>query len=204
MTMLIHETFQRTVQGEGYNAGLVVDFIRLGGCSVGCSWCDTGYSNQSVPDGLTRRSIASLVDELQSRTCVISGGEPFQQATLPLLVDAIFKSGRNVCIETSGDRWLDVDPRCWITFSPKAHLKISEPDVRFWNRANEIKIVISSIDDIEFYKNKGYLEKSACPIYLQAEWEKRETIIPLIIKSIPNINTEIRLSVQTHKLIGVR
>lgn len=202
--LLIHETFQQTIQGEGFHSGLMVDFIRLGGCTVGCPWCDTGYANGSIPEGLTRRSINSLLAELKSAHCVISGGEPFQQTQLPDLVDAVEESGRTVHVETSGVRWQEVSDAAWITLSPKEHVTGHVVDNRFWGRANEVKIVISSIEDFEFYQSRGYLAKNLCPIFLQPEWGNLEKSIEVILGILAMSDLNMRLSLQSHKLIGVR
>jgi len=201
--LLIHETFQQTVQGEGFHSGLPVDFIRLGGCSVGCSWCDTGYGDGAVPSLIGRRSIDSLISELKSLHCVVSGGEPFQQVGLVDLVEAIERDGRLCHVETSGARWLDISNRAWITLSPKAHLD-KPVDDRFWTRADEIKIVISSADDFAYYETRGLLDKNLCSIFLQPEWSNREKTIPLVLEILRTSKKDLKLSLQTHKMIGVR
>jgi 7-carboxy-7-deazaguanine synthase len=204
LDLLIHETFQQTVQGEGFHSGLIVDFIRLGGCSVGCRWCDTGYADGAVPNGLTRRSIDSLIAELKSDHCVVSGGEPFQQVGLVNLVDAIESDGRSCHLETSGVRWQNLSDSAWVALSPKEHISGLSVDDRFWERANEIKIVISCIEDFEFYQSRGYLAKKLCPIFLQPEWNNLEESIEVILELLKNSDIEMRLSLQSHKLIGVR
>ena len=141
----IHETFQCTVQGEGYWTGTLVDFIRLAGCPVRCPWCDTGYANggkglPSVPE-----SIAQLLAQLQSPRVVITGGEPFIHRDLPELVEALLQADKQVSIETSGACWQDVSPQAWITLSPKEHVNPKYPvQELFWTRANEIKLVVST------------------------------------------------------------
>ena len=201
--LLIHETFQETVQGEGHHSGLPVDFIRLGGCSVGCSWCDTGYGDGAVPSMLGRRSIESLISELKSHHCVVSGGEPFHQLGLIDLVEAIEESGRVCHIETSGARWLDISDHAWVTLSPKSHL--GKPlDDRFWARTNEIKIVISSISDFNYYDTRGLLDKKPCSIFLQPEWSNREKTIPLVLEILKTSTRNLKLSLQMHKMIGVQ
>ncbi|NJO71132.1 MAG: 7-carboxy-7-deazaguanine synthase QueE, partial [Oscillatoriales cyanobacterium RM1_1_9] len=104
----IHETFQNTVQGEGYWTGTPVDFIRLSGCPVGCHYCDTGYGDGGQHLPRTIRSIAELLAELQSPRVVISGGEPLIHHQLPDLVKAIHANGRTLSIETSGGFWQDL------------------------------------------------------------------------------------------------
>lgn len=198
----IHETFQSTVQGEGFWTGTLVDFIRLAGCPVGCSWCDTGYSDGGKHTPRELRSLPALVQELKSPRTVISGGEPFMHKSLPDLVQAIFATGRSVNIETSGAFWQDVPLATWITLSPKQHINPKFPvQTEFWQRADEIKLIISTGEEVEFYQ--PYLkELSHRPVFLQPEWSARDRAIPIILKLLqqyPNY----RLSLQTHKYIGV-
>jgi 7-carboxy-7-deazaguanine synthase len=131
----IHETFQCTVQGEGYWTGTLVDFIRLAGCPVRCPWCDTGYANggQGLPS--VPQSIAQLLAQLQSPRVVITGGEPFIHRDLPELVEALLQADKQVSIETSGAYWQDVSPLAWITLSPKEHVNPKYPvQELFWTR----------------------------------------------------------------------
>ena len=143
MEFNIHETFQNTVQGEGYYAGTPADFIRLYGCPVGCFFCDTGYAS---PDGdyykkklpREKRTIQELINELQSPLVVLTGGEPMIHKNLSVLVEAIHKTGRIVSIECSGSYWVDVPDYTYITLSPKEHISPKYPVLPiFWERANE-------------------------------------------------------------------
>ena len=199
----IHETFQCTVQGEGYWTGTLVDFIRLAGCPVRCPWCDTGYANggkglPSVPE-----SIAQLLAQLQSPRVVITGGEPFIHRDLPELVEALLQADKQVSIETSGAYWQDVSPLAWITLSPKEHVNPKYPvQERFWTRANEIKLVVSTGEEVDFYYN--YLKKNVkTQVFLQPEWNSKESAIPIILELLKK-NPSYRLSLQTHKFIGVQ
>jgi organic radical activating enzyme len=199
----IHETFQCTVQGEGYWTGTLVDFIRLAGCPVRCPWCDTGYANggkglPSVPE-----SIAQLLAQLQSPRVVITGGEPFIHRDLPELVEALLQADKQVSIETSGAYWQDVSPLAWITLSPKEHVNPKYPvQERFWTRANEIKLVVSTGEEVDFYYN--HLKKNVkIQVFLQPEWNSKESAIPIILELLKN-NPIYRLSLQTHKFIGVQ
>jgi len=199
----IHETFQSTVQGEGYWTGTLVDFIRLAGCPVRCPWCDTGYENGGKDLPSVARSISELLAELQSPRVVITGGEPFIHRDFPELVEALLAADKQVSIETSGAYWLDVSPLAWITLSPKEHVN---PKYRvqelFWTRANEIKLVVSTGEELEFYHN--FLEKNVnIPVFLQPEWNSKESGIPIILKLLKQ-NPSYRLSLQTHKFIGVQ
>ena len=199
----IHETFQCTVQGEGYWTGSLVDFIRLAGCPVRCPWCDTGYANggkglPSVPE-----SIAQLLAQLQSPRVVITGGEPFIHRDLPELVEALLQADKQVSIETSGAYWQDVSPLAWITLSPKEHVNPKYPvQERFWTRANEIKLVVTTGEEVDFYYN--HLKKNVkTQVFLQPEWNSKESAIPIILELLKK-HPSYRLSLQTHKFIGVQ
>jgi Organic radical activating enzymes len=199
----IHETFQSTVQGEGYWTGTLVDFIRLAGCPVRCPWCDTGYKNGGKDLPSVARSIAQLLAELQSPRVVITGGEPFIHRDLPELVQALLAADKQVSIETSGAYWLDVSPLAWITLSPKEHVNPKYPvQELFWTRANEIKLVVSTGEEVEFY-HKFLANNVNIPVFLQPEWNSKESGIPMILELLKQ-HPSYRLSLQTHKLIGVQ
>jgi 7-carboxy-7-deazaguanine synthase len=199
----IHETFQSTVQGEGYWTGTLVDFIRLAGCPVGCPWCDTGYANGGKGLPSVPQSIAQLIAQLQSPRVVITGGEPFLHRDLPELVEALLAADKQVSIETSGAYWLDVSPLAWITLSPKEHISPKYPVKElFWTRANEIKLVISTGEEVELY-HKHLVSNMNIPVFLQPEWHSKDSVIPIILKLLKQ-HPNYRLSLQTHKFIGVQ
>ncbi len=199
----IHETFQSTVQGEGYWTGTLVDFIRLSGCPVGCSWCDTGYANGGKGLPSVQRSIAQLLAELQSPRVVISGGEPFIHRNLPELVAALLAAGKQVSIETSGAEWQEISPQAWITLSPKEHVSPKYPVQEiFWTRANEIKLVVSTGEEVQFYR-KYLLNNVDAPVFLQPEWNSKKSGISIILELLKK-HSNYRLSLQTHKFIGVQ
>lgn len=198
----IHETFQQTIQGEGYWAGTPADFIRLSGCPVGCPWCDTGYADGGK--GLPRvlRSMDGLVAELRSPRVVITGGEPFIHRELPQLVAAIESTQRQVSIETSGAYWQEVSDLVWITLSPKSHVNPHYPvSINLWSRANEVKIVVKTGMELEYYRE--YLDfQVGCPVFLQPEWTSRDRSLPITLELLKQY-PEYRLSVQLHKFVGV-
>lgn len=155
----IHETFEQTLQGEGYWAGTASDFIRLSGCPLRCHFCDTGYADGGKNAPRQPITIAELISRLKSPRVVITGGEPFLQYRLPQLVQAILDTERQVSIETSGAFWQEVSPDAWITLSPKQHLNDRYPVVsQMWERANEIKIVISDGTEFDYYNSRGHLQ----------------------------------------------
>jgi 7-carboxy-7-deazaguanine synthase len=198
----IHETFQSTVQGEGYWTGTLVDFIRLAGCPVGCPWCDTDYSDggKNLPN--FSRSIAELLAELKSPRVVISGGEPFIHKHLTQLIINLLEFGKQVNIETSGAYWQEVPAATWITLSPKQHINPQYPvQKQFWHRANEIKLVINNGEEVDFYKDT--LNTLNIPIFLQPEWHNRVIAMPMILDLLQQ-HPSYRLSLQTHKFIGVQ
>ena len=199
----IHETFQSTVQGEGYWTGSLVDFIRLSGCPVGCPWCDTGYSDGGAKLPRTYRSIHELLAEIKSPRVVITGGEPFIQKHLPELVQALLAEGKKVSIETSGAFWQEVSPAAWITLSPKEHVNPKYPvQKQFWSRTNEVKIVIETGTEVDFYQ-EHLSAKSSLPVYLQPEWNNSAKTIPLILQLLQQ-KPQYRLSLQIHKYIGIQ
>ena len=202
--MQIHETFQKTIQGEGYHFGRLADFIRLSGCPVGCSFCDTGYSEQDDNGKNAPRyqmTISDLLNELRSPLVVITGGEPFIHRDLPDLVDAIIETGRDLAIETSGSFYQLVNDKAWITLSPKHHMNSLYPvHAKIWARANEIKLVISDGTELDFYREN--LLKKSCPIFLQPEWNDKLNTLQTSLKLLESHPTY-RLSIQAHKMIGM-
>jgi organic radical activating enzyme len=197
----VHETFVETVQGEGHWFGAPVDFIRLSGCPVACHFCDTGYSDGGQNAPRRMRDINDLIAEVRSPRVVVSGGEPFIQPHLPELVNALMAAGKHVHIETSGAFWQDI-PGVWITVSPKQHVSPKYPvDYHMWMRANEVKIVISTGEEVDFYRE--FFPSAGGSIYLQPEWSDLAQTLPLTLELLKK-NPSFFLSMQMHKLIGVQ
>lgn len=198
----VHETFQLTIQGEGYWVGTPVDFIRLAGCPVRCPWCDTGYGDGGMNLPRQVRSLESLMAELRSPRVVISGGEPFIHNQLTALIQTIEGTQRTVAIETSGAFWQDIPDSAWVTLSPKHHLSSNYPvHPLMWKRASEIKLVIETGSELEFYAE--YLEVNhQIPVFLQPEWNQRDRTLPLVLELLKKF-PHYRLSVQIHKWLQV-
>lgn len=198
----IQETYQQTIQGEGYWAGTPVDFIRLYGCPVGCYFCDQEYTEGGNHLPKCDRDLSDLISELISERVVISGGEPFIHNNLPKLVEAILNEKKRVSIETAGIRWLNLSDRAWITLSPKEHLNIKyKVHPQFYKRANEIKLVIATGDELDYYR--GNLLKNPCQnIFFQPEWSSRDRTIPIVLDLLRQYPTA-RLSLQTHKYLNL-
>lgn len=203
----IHETFQETIQGEGYFSGTPCDFIRTYGCPVGCYFCDTGYAS---PDGeyyrkqikKLKKTIEELIAELKSDLVVISGGEPFINKNLPELCNAILKTGRKVSIETSGSYWQPVSDEVFITLSPKQHISPKFPVLHgFWRRSNEFKLVIADGTELNFYRE--HLKNFQGYKYLQPEYNEHSNSLQNILEMLKD-NQDFKLSLQTHKIINVK
>ena len=187
-----------TLQGEGYHQGRAAYFIRLGGCDVGCVWCDVKESWDAEKH--PKRSIESLVEEVKqtaAKLVVITGGEPLMH-DLETLTAALQSAGFETNIETSGSHPLSGHWN-WICLSPKK-FKEPLPDILLF--ANELKVVIFNKTDFDWAEKYGALVKADCKLYLQPEWDKKETVTPLIIDYI-KANPRWELSLQVHKYINV-
>ncbi len=193
----IMETFY-TVQGEGAFAGTPAFFIRLGGCDVGCVWCDVKESWDADRHPLIEvDTVASMVEESGARVVVVTGGEPTMY-DLSELTHALKEKGIRTHIETSGTNEL-TGVWDWITFSPK---KFKAPVDSIYNQAHELKIIVFHPSDLEWGSGHASKVNTNCSLYFQAEWDKRETNYPLIIDFIRK-NPSWKISVQTHKYLGV-
>ncbi|WP_228713624.1 7-carboxy-7-deazaguanine synthase QueE [Arundinibacter roseus] len=187
-----------TLQGEGAHAGKAAYFIRLGGCDVGCHWCDVKESWDATR--FARQSIADIVAgamQFPGRLAVITGGEPLMY-NLSALTGALQAAGFQTNIETSG-----VYPITgswdWICFSPK---KFKAPDPGIYAQANELKVIIYNDSDFAFAEEHAALLTSPCKLLLQPEWGKREKMLPKIIEYI-KYNPQWQISLQTHKYMNI-
>ena len=196
-TLPVMEQFY-TLQGEGVHQGKAAYFIRLGGCDVGCVWCDVKDSWEA--DKHPQWNIDDLVqnaNQYPGDIVVITGGEPLLH-DLSDLTRELKKSGKKTHMETSGSSPLSGEWD-WITLSPK---KFKAPLEEVLPKANELKVVVfnrSDFDWAELYKNKV---SPSCKLYLQPEWDKAAIVTPLIIEYI-KLHPEWQLSLQIHKYINV-
>jgi 7-carboxy-7-deazaguanine synthase len=197
-TMLpVMEAFY-TIQGEGYHQGRAAYFIRLGGCDVGCVWCDVKESWHA--DAHPKKSVEEIVYEAAkhaARLVVITGGEPLLH-NLSDLTGQLHEAGFNINIETSGSSPLSghLD---WICLSPK---KFKAPLPEVLPFADELKVVIFNKHDFDWAEKHAANVSPNCKLYLQPEWEKSSVITPLIIEYIKE-NPKWELSIQLHKYIDV-
>jgi len=187
-----------TLQGEGYHQGKAAYFIRLGGCDVGCVWCDVKESwDASKHPVQTIAEIVSAASAWPGRLAVITGGEPLMH-NLDELTNALHAAGFQTNIETSG-AWPVSGSWDWICLSPK---KFKAPLPEILPLANELKIVIYNKSDFEWAEKYAALVSPACKLFLQPEWSKSTIVTPLIIEYIKD-NPRWEFSLQLHKYIHV-
>jgi 7-carboxy-7-deazaguanine synthase len=196
-TLPVMEAFY-TLQGEGSHSGRAAYFIRLGGCDVGCVWCDVKDSWDA--DAHPKVSLAKIIAdaaENPARLAVITGGEPLMY-NLDELTAGLKAEGFETNIETSGAHPL-TGQWDWICFSPK---KFKEPLPEIYKKAHELKIIVFNKSDFKFAEKFAELVNPECKLYLQTEWDKQKEMLPLIIDYI-KANPKWRISVQTHKHLNI-
>lgn len=187
-----------TLQGEGFHQGRAAYFIRLGGCDVGCVWCDVKDSWDA--DKHPKYTIGQLVQEVKktpTELVVITGGEPLMHQ-LDALTAALKAAGLQTNIETSGAHPLS-GHWDWICLSPK---KFKEPLPGILPHANELKVVIFNKSDFDWAEKYAAQVSPSCKLYLQPEWDKAAQVTPLIIDYI-KAHPQWELSLQVHKYINV-
>ncbi len=188
-----------TIQGEGFHQGRAAYFVRLGGCDVGCVWCDVKDSWDA--DAHPKMSIGEIIKNIKQQTdsglVVITGGEPLMH-NLTALTKAIQDAGYQTNIETSGAHQL-TGAWDWICLSPK---KFKIPQEKILPFVNELKVVIFNKTDFEWAENYAAKVDPLCKLYLQPEWDKSAAITPLIIEYVKR-NPKWEISLQIHKYINV-
>jgi 7-carboxy-7-deazaguanine synthase len=196
-TLPVMEHFY-TLQGEGYHQGKAAYFIRLGGCDVGCVWCDVKESWDANKHPIFE--IDELIAEVKktaARIVVITGGEPLMY-NLDRLTNELKKAGFQTHIETSGAYPLSGTWN-WICLSPK---KFKAPLPGILPEANELKVVVFNKTDFDWAEKHAALVSRNCRLYLQPEWDKAAEMTPLIIDYIKG-HPQWELSLQIHKYIQV-
>jgi 7-carboxy-7-deazaguanine synthase len=200
-----------TLQGEGFHQGRAAYFIRLGGCDVGCVWCDVkeSWNEAKHPRFSVEQIVAKAKEEIEEGTrhkaqgstvkpiIVITGGEPLMH-DLDALTTALHNEGYETNIETSGAHPLSGEWD-WICLSPK---KFKAPLPGVVPFAHELKVVIFNTSDFAWAEQYAAQVSPRCKLYLQPEWEKAAQVTPLIIEYI-KANPQWELSLQLHKYINV-
>lgn len=186
-----------TIQGEGFHSGKAAYFIRVGGCDVGCHWCDVkeSWDVSLHPATETGKIVQNAIK--YSDTVVVTGGEPLQW-NMDYLTSELHKNKLKIHIETSGSNSLS-GQWDWICLSPK---KTKLPVSEIYQKANELKMIIRSKQDFVFAEEQAALVKTDCQLFLQPEWSVREKMIPLITDYVMN-NPKWKVSIQTHKYMNI-
>lgn len=186
-----------TIQGEGYYTGTAAYFIRLGGCDVGCHWCDVKESWDEKLHPLT--PVSEIVGRAKENgnLVVITGGEPLMW-NLSGLTKALKAAGIQTNMETSGAYELSGNWD-WICLSPK---KNKLPTQSVYDAAHELKCIIYNKHDFIFAEEQAARVNKNAKLYLQTEWSKREEMMPLIVAYVKN-NPKWKISLQTHKYLDI-
>lgn len=187
-----------TIQGEGYHTGKAAYFIRLGGCDVGCHWCDVKESWDANLHPLTAAdAIVQQAQQHPAKTVVITGGEPLIY-NLDYLTSQLKMAGIKTFIETSGAYPLS-GFWDWICLSPKK-FKAPRPDVLV--AAGELKVIVFNKSDFEWAEEHALSVRANCKLYLQPEWSRADEMTPHIIEYVKN-NPKWEISLQTHKYLNI-
>ncbi len=187
-----------TIQGEGAKSGKPAYFIRIGGCDVGCHWCDVKESWDASLHPLVE--VDGIIDKLKmipAKDIVITGGEPTLY-NLDYLCQVLHTHGYQTFLETSGShsfsgRWN------WICLSPK---KTLPPRPEVYAFANELKIIVHVKNDFKWAEKHAEKVSSNCKLYLQPEWSNRDEMMPLIVDYVMK-NPKWNISIQTHKFMNI-
>lgn len=187
-----------TIQGEGFNTGKAAYFIRIGGCDVGCHWCDVKESwDASVHPLTTVDSLLENIKAYKAESVVITGGEPLIY-NLDVLTAALKDAGLSTFIETSGAYKLSGNWD-WICLSPK---KTMPPLPEVFQNANELKVIVYNQHDFAWAEEQAAQVSKDCYLYLQPEWSKSKLILNDIIEYVKT-HPRWMISLQTHKFMNI-
>lgn len=187
-----------TIQGEGHYSGTPAYFIRLGGCDVGCHWCDVKESwDASQFEWIHVNDIIHQARQSGAQVVVVTGGEPLMY-NLSALTQLLKVHGLQANIETSGaypitGQW------DWICFSPK---KFKAPLKEFYQHSHELKVVVYHKSDFKWAQNHSDQMNEKSELYLQPEWSKEKEMTPLIVDFVKQ-NPKWKISLQTHKYMQI-
>ena len=187
-----------TVQGEGSYTGAAAWFIRLGGCDVGCAWCDVKESwDENAHPQVTAGTLVDEAVASKDPICVVTGGEPAMH-DLTALTEGLQAAGIRTHIETSGTHPL-TGSWDWITFSPK---RFKAPLDAIYAQTDELKVIVVNRQDLEWGREHAARLEAPARLYFQPEWDRREQVLDYTVAFVQE-NTEWRISLQTHKYLGL-
>ncbi|MCA0932350.1 7-carboxy-7-deazaguanine synthase QueE [Lutimonas saemankumensis] len=186
-----------TIQGEGFHTGKAAYFIRIGGCDVGCHWCDVkeSWNAELHPPTLTKH----IVEKAQkyANTVVITGGEPLMW-NMDYITGMLYEAGLKVHIETSGAYTL-TGKYDWICLSPK---KTKLPLSEVYEAAHELKVIVYNKHDFKFAEEQAARVSKDCELFLQPEWSNRDKMTPQIVDYVME-HPKWKISLQTHKYLNI-
>ena len=186
-----------TIQGEGYHTGTAAYFIRIGGCDVGCHWCDVKESWNAELHPPTHISEIVANAKKLAETVVITGGEPLMW-DMSVITSKLKSENLKVHIETSGAYPLS-GTWDWICLSPK---KNKLPTLLVYENAHELKVIIHNKHDFTFAEEQANKVNHKAILFLQPEWSKKDEMTPLIVEYVMK-NPKWRISLQTHKILNI-
>ncbi|MEG1572755.1 MAG: 7-carboxy-7-deazaguanine synthase QueE [Bacteroidales bacterium] len=187
-----------SLQGEGFHTGEAAYFLRVGGCDVGCSFCDVKESWSAKDHPLV--SVDAILERIKNcpaKSVIVTGGEPML-CDMNYLCACLKQQKINCFLETSGSEPFSGEWN-WICFSPKKNTQIHST---FYTKANELKMIIEEPNDLLRAEEFALKMHDQCLLYLQPEWSKREVMTPLIIEYIL-LHPKWKISIQTHKFIHI-
>lgn len=187
-----------TIQGEGYHAGKPAYFIRLGGCDVGCRWCDAKYTWN--PKLYPPTDVGTVIDRAlacPAQAIVITGGEPLIYP-LDILTGTLREKGLEIFLETSGTHSFS-GVFDWVCLSPKRQ---QSPLDEAYARAHELKVIVETEADFAWAELNAARVLPECKLYLQPEWSVAERVMPAIVEYV-KAHPAWNISIQTHKYMHI-
>lgn len=187
-----------TIQGEGFHSGKAAYFIRLGGCDVGCAWCDAKDTwNPRLYPPTPISEIVERAVACAAQSIVITGGEPLMYP-LDALTKMLAERGLAIFLETSGSHPFS-GKFDWVCLSPKQK---SKPLNEAYERADELKVIIEKEEDLRWAEECAERVAERCMLYLQPEWSVAEDIMPTLVEYAKQ-NPRWNISIQSHKYMRI-
>ncbi|MBE6181960.1 MAG: 7-carboxy-7-deazaguanine synthase QueE [Rikenellaceae bacterium] len=187
-----------TIQGEGFHAGKPAYFIRLGGCDVGCRWCDAKYTwNPKLYPPVAVSTIVERAASCTAKAIVITGGEPLLYP-LGVLTEMLHEQGLEIFLETSGTHPFS-GKFDWVCLSPKRQ---QPPLDEAFRMAHELKVIVETEADFDWAERNAAQVGAECMLYLQPEWSVAEEMMPAIVEYV-KAHPRWNISIQTHKYMHI-
>jgi len=187
-----------TLQGEGYHTGKPAYFIRIGGCDIGCHWCDTKISWDPEMHSLVpiERLVANAL-KTPARAVVVTGGEPTNYNLGPL-TSMLKEHGIKTFLETAGTSPI-TGTWDWICLSPKPQ---QPPLEQYYDLADELKVIVFEDKDFHWAEEQSEYVQNSCKLYLQSEWSRYQGNVEVMVEYIKR-NPKWNMSLQAHKFMHI-